>query len=533
MSWPHTPPSASAARRKKAAAAALAGACAVTLAGVGTLTARSATAAEPPMTRTERAVGATIDWRPCGPPRGLQCARIRVPLDWDRPNGRTISLALIRHLASKPAQRIGTLFINPGGPGDTGVGLVSGDPVGIDAIGGGRFDVVSWDPRGTNASTRVRCFRNERAQARFWSGASLPTTRAEAQRTQRTAAAVARRCGEVSGWLLPHISTADTARDLDHLRVLMGETKLTYVGLSYGSYLGQTYANMFPDRVRAMLLNGLVDAVRYSKSAESRMAMFGAAADEVFDRFLALCEAAGPQRCALAGGERSPAQRWERLLAGLRRAPVPAPGADPPGELTHGDLLVSQFQPMRAPSTWPENAADLAAALGGNGSVLESSSSEFTSPAGWSGATTSAAIQCADAPARLQPQAWPQEFTRLRRTSPLQGPIHFAWEWAPCASWPVRGEDTYRGPWNASTPNPILLINQRFDPNTGHANAVRAQRLLGNAVLLTHEGYGHLFFQNPSVCVEDAMVDYLTELATPPNGSVCQSEQQPFDPNLR
>ena len=89
------------------------------------------------------------------------------------------------------------------------------------------------------------------------------------------------------------------------------------------------------------------------------------------------------------------------------------------------------------------------------------------------------------------------------------------------------------GPWNASTPNPILLVNQRFDPNTGHANAVRAQRLLGNAALLTHEGYGHLFFQNPSVCVEDAMVDYLAELATPPNGTVCQSEQQPFDPNLR
>ena len=166
-------------------------------------------------------VGAPIPWAACVPPsEGLQCARIRVPLDWDRPKGRTISLAVIRHLASKPGERIGTLFINPGGPGSSGVGLLQGDPEGIDAFGGGRFDVVSWDPRGTNASTRVRCFRNQRSEARFWAGASIPTTRAASERFRRRTAALARRCGRVSGWLLPHISTADTVRDLDHLRVL-------------------------------------------------------------------------------------------------------------------------------------------------------------------------------------------------------------------------------------------------------------------------------------------------------------------------
>ena len=158
-----------------------------------------------------------------------------MPLDWDRPNGRTIALAVIRHLASKPEQRIGTMFINPGGPGDTGIGLVSGDPDGVDALGGGRFDVVSWDPRGTNASTRVRCFRDRQSEARFWAGVSIPTTNAASKRYRRKSAALARRCGEVSGWLLPHISTADTARDMDHLRELVGEEKLTYVGFSYGT----------------------------------------------------------------------------------------------------------------------------------------------------------------------------------------------------------------------------------------------------------------------------------------------------------
>ena len=478
-------------------------------------------------------VGDPIAWTECDPPgSGVQCATIKVPLDWDRPNGRTIRLALARHLASKPGQRIGTLFINPGGPGDTGVGLIRGDPTGLDAIGDGRFDVMSWDPRGTHASTRVRCFASSRSETRFWAGASLPTNTATAKRVQRRGAAVAARCGRLSGWLLPHISTADTARDLDHLRDLMGEDKLTYVGLSYGSYLGQTYANLFPDRVRAMLLDGIVDPVRYSRSAESRIAVSAEPSDDVLDQLLRLCEAAGPQRCALAGGKYTPAERWNRLRARLERKPIPAPGANgtspSPQHLSLGDLGVSQFSPLRSPATWPGDAADIAAALGGDGSALEDAAGPWVSPAGWSAATTSAAIQCADGPARKRPGAWRQVFRHQQRIAPLAGAIHYAWEWAPCASWPVRAVDAYRGPWTASTPNPILLINQTHDPNTGYANAVHAQRLAGNAVLLTQEGYGHVFFQDPSTCVERAMATYLTALVTPPNGTVCPSETMPF-----
>ena len=518
-------------RRTIVAAAALAAICLAALFAADTV------AADSGAPRAMSPVGDPIAWGECNPHgEDLQCATIPVPLDWDRPNGRTIRLALIRHLASKPGQRIGTLFVNPGGPGDTGVGLVQGDPEGIDAFGDGRFDVVSWDPRGTWASTRVRCFKSKRSETSFWAGASIPTKQAAAQRTVRRARALARRCGEVRGWLLPHISTADTARDLDHLRGLMGEEKLTYVGLSYGTYLGQTYANMFPDRVRAMLLDGVVDPVRYSRSAESRLAMFSGFADEVMDRFLSLCESQGPERCALAGGNHSPAERFEGLRARVKRRPIRAPGANgtelSPQKLTYGDLLFSQFGPLRAPSTWPQNAANLEAALRGNASALANEAGPYNSAAGWGGATTSAAIQCADAPARRRPRAGPQVLKRLERVSTLQGPIHMAWEWAPCAAWPVRGEDNYRGPWTATTPNPILLVNQTFDPNTGYANAVRAEQLLGNAVLLTQEGYGHLFFQNPSTCVEEAMADYLTELVTPPPGTVCQSKHLPFDPDF-
>jgi hypothetical protein len=121
---------------------------------------------------------------------------------------------------------------------------------------------------------------------------------------------------------------------------------------------------------------------------------------------------------------------------------------------------------------------------------------------------------------------------RFDRVSRLQGRVTGWWLWAPCASWPVRGQDSYRGPWSASTPNPILLIGTRYDPNTAYVNARRSERLLGNAVLLTHDGYGHVSFQDPSACVEKARVKYLVELITPPKGTVCRADKQPFEPGF-
>ena len=514
------------------AATALASVCVLALSAGGVAGARAGSA------HSAGAVSDSIPWGACNPPAtDLQCARIRVPLDWDRPNGRTIRLAVIRHLASKPPAQgeAPTLFVNPGGPGDTGVGLVRGDPEGIDAVGGGRFNVVSWDPRGTNASTRVRCFRSEQAEDRFWAGVGIPTTRAASKRYADKTVALARRCGQVRGWLLPHISTADTARDLDYLRRLSGERKLTYVGLSYGTLVGQIYANMFPGRVRAMLLDGIVDPVPYSKNAEARAASQAAGSDEVFSRFLALCQKAGHKRCALAGGKRTAAERVKRLFARLRRGSViPAPGVPgvSPGRLNYGDLLLSQFTPMRKPTVWPQDAKDLNAAIHGDGSALEAGARPFRAAEGYAGATISSAISCADAPARRGIRSWPRVIGRLNRVDRLQGRVTGWWLWAPCASWPVRGQDSYRGPWDASTPNPILVISTRHDPNTPYISGVRVARRLGNAVLLTHNGYGHVSFQDPSTCVEEASTAYLVHLVTPPRGTVCRSDRHPFDPHF-
>jgi pimeloyl-ACP methyl ester carboxylesterase len=315
----------------------------------------------------------------------------------------------------------------------------------------------------------------------------------------------------------------------------MGEEKLTYLGLSYGTYLGQTYANLFPDRIRAMLLNSLIDPTKYSKGAEARTAGLVASADEVYDQFLSLCDGAGPERCALAGGRHTPAERFKRLSKRLKRAPIPAPGVQPPlsstQKLTYGDMLISQNAAVAEPDTWPQNAANLTAALRGDGSGLEGVAPAVQAPASWAKTMVASAVNCADAPAKRSLSAWPKVIRRFKSVSRLKGFTGWAL-WAPCADWPVRGEDAYRGPWTVTTPNPILLINQRYDPQTGYANAVHVEQLLGNAVLLTHEGYGHTWANDPSVCVDKAMTEYLVDLITPPPGTVCQSDQQPFDPGF-
>lgn len=301
-----------------------------------------------PAPASARTAGARIAWQRCG--KRLQCARVRVPLDWAHPRGPKISLAVIRYLATRPRQRIGSMFVNPGGPAESGVELVRGNGAELDALGGGRFDVVGWDPRGTDASDPVRCFTSNASRDRFWRGVQIPSTPAPSRVYERRAIALARRCGRVSGNLLNHISTADSARDLDYLRQLVGDKRLTYFGISYGSFLGQTYANMFPGRVRAMMLDAIVDQKSWVMSTEATTVAVARSTGQVFDEFLALCQRVGRARCALAGHPVTAAQRVKRLFQAARRAPIPAPHAHPPGKLTYGDLLLTTFVPMRDPS---------------------------------------------------------------------------------------------------------------------------------------------------------------------------------------
>ena len=485
---------------------------------------RSRAAAAP-----QSAAAARIAWKGCG--KGLQCARVRVPLDWARPRLGTISLAVIRHRASGPGRRIGSLFLNFGGPGVPGVSMVKGaSESDLDAVGGGRFDLVSWDPRGTGESTHVRCFVNDRAQARFWGPDwSTPTTRRESVRYLPKALAFVKRCVALSGRLLAHDSTADTVRDLDYLRRLVGDRRLNYQGLSYGTMIGETYANMFPRRVRAMVIDGVIDPVPFTTSAQAGIASTQADFVRVFAKLQSLCQAAGPARCALAGHGPVKA-RVSRLLARLRHGPIPAPSAAAPHRLSYGDLLFYVFANLGRPASWPQIAAALEQAASGDGSAIEIALNPQR-PSYQSGLNSATALQCADKPRpRVGPQAWPSIIGRLTRVSPYLA-VNGWWLAVPCAAWPLLNADRYSGPWNASTHNPILVIGNRYDPQTAYAGARRVARLLGNARLLTLDGYGHTTDVDPSRCIDRAVTAYLIRPATA-RQQTCQADRQPFDPNF-
>ena len=469
---------------------------------------------------------AAVDWTACG--SRLECPSVPVPLDWRHLGGPTIRLAVIRHLASRPEERIGSLFFNPGGPGDSGVAAVAERGEALDTLTRGRFDIVGWDIRGSAGSAPVLCFADAAERASFWQGLPVPTTRAEQRDYLAKTVALAQRCGDRNGEVLAHIATADTARDLDHLRRLVGDRRLSYLGESYGTLIGQTYANLFPHRVRAMALDGVVDPVAATTSTEAVLASGSADTDRVFREFLRLCEAAGPDRCALAG-HGPVVDRVDRFLAELRHNPIPVPS----GELTYGEALTAlKYSGLPDPALWAQVAAVLELAVEGDASVLDAIATGATSDqARVLLQEQGVALVCADSPARHPAVAWPGVVRRLAAVSRIGGPP-LGWINAPCASWPVSSVDRYTGPWNATTKDPILVIGTRFDPNTPLGNARRAARRLGNAVLLTHDGYGHLSRRDPSTCVVQATGSYLVELTTPAPGTVCPSDRLPFDPDF-
>lgn len=474
----------------------------------------------------------TINWKPCKEAeKGLECARVQVPLNWSEIAGPKITLAVIRRPASEPAQRIGSLFFNFGGPGASGVGTVKATGPQLDKIGDGRFDVISWDPRGTGESTHISCFANKEEEAKFWGVYTVPISNAEWKQRMPQAIAYAKRCTKRNRTLLRYDSTADTVRDMDHLRELLGEPKLNYRGISYGTFLGQTYANLFPDEVRAMVLDANLNPFEFTKSVVNSMASSNADTDLVMRKFAQLCAEAGPQRCALANGG-SPQKRLNRLVAQLKRGPIPAPKADPP-KLTYSDLLIRVFIGQAGPAEWPQLASELDEAARGDGSSIAMFGQSFGS-ALTASLNAAVGLQCADKPVppKLGSSDWPQVLRTLTKVSVWNGPFNDWLLWAPCSAWTVAAVNRYTGPWNADTPNPVLVIGTRYDPRTNYGASVLVSKTLKNATLLTHEGYGHTSDVDPSACVERDVARYLTTLKTPPNGAVCQSDREPFDPDF-
>lgn len=437
----------------------------------------------------------------------FECTQVNVPLDYDRPNGPAISLAVVRIPASHPEVYRGSLFLNPGGPGGSGVdfALFFGPAAPFFfPESGTQYDIVGFDPRGIGRSTALKCFGNERQSAQVFAPVPFPEDAGQVPFFEAGDNLLNDQCSRRGNKVLEHMSTANVARDLDYMRQAFGDDQLNYLGLSYGSYLGQTYANLFPDNVGALIIDGVLDpiawtnvgaAVPFSTALRSDLG-----AEATLAEFLRQCDAAGPL-CALAPNAEN---RFNDVLDRLRAAPIPLidPATGEIFEYRYSFFVADGLGALYNPFNFPSIANFVAflesipspVALGLARRDLQATPG-FVNKRGFPNYENFAegfpAVGCEDT---QNPggghSVWFEAGKAALAEAPVFGEI---WTWAssPCAVWSSFDNDVYRGPFTAETANPVLVIGNLYDPATRYEGAVAARSLLPNSALLTVDDPGH------------------------------------------
>jgi pimeloyl-ACP methyl ester carboxylesterase len=508
-----------------AAAALAAAAVAATTVLTGTADATASGQAGPPVP--------VLHWHSCH--GGFTCATARVPVDYRYPRGKTISLAVIMHRATDGSRRAQKLFINAGGPSEQIVPFLEGDFAAIPAVLRQRFDIITFDPRGFGFSTAVRCFPTAAAENKFL--AELPPFPVGASQDaawEQTYARLDALCATRGGSLIKHDTTADVARDMNLLREAVHARTLNYIGLSYGTGLGATYANLFPGSVGHMVLDGNLDPVSWTSGGRLPSGLRrGAdlATEATMRSFLDLCGKVKTSACAFSAGT-PPATRakWQALLDRLLAHPVKL-GTQ---TVTYADAVTSV--PLGTVSQWQAGAALLQliwTASAGNHVVhatpgTEATSGGSTTPNVYAGVEQSYAVVCADSADPRQAGAY-QAAARLAYARSGPWGLYWAWSEEVCARWPqAAGQDRYTGPWNRRTASTILVVGLTGDPATPYADSVAMAHDLARARLLTVHGYGHTEAANPSTCATSDLIRYLITGALPKAGAVCKQNGTPF-----
>jgi pimeloyl-ACP methyl ester carboxylesterase len=423
---------------------------------------------------------APLVWSGCG--SGLECATLTVPVDHDRPEGPTLDLAVVRRPATDADQRIGSLVVNPGGPGGSGVEFLRAGPFN-DAVAA-RFDVVSWDPRGVGDSRPLACDGPLPAYlALDWT----PEADTERKALDDGARALAEGCRAAAGGLADHVTTRDSARDLDLLRQALGEEHLTYVGFSYGTALGLTYRDLFPARTRAMVLDGLADPREDLRTFLSGQAQ---ALEAQVERAL------GP---GLAD--------YDRLAADAEAGRGPVDSTT----LTYAAIAASY-----APGGGAALAAALAAGVRGDGQGLHRLADSYWSSAEYG---VYAAVTCSDQSHPQGPRGFDAVAADLARAAPRFGET-MANELRMCAWWPANAPAPAVAP--GPDPTPVLLLGNTGDVATPYATAQKVAGSLGaSGVLVTQEGEGHTSL-GLSTCLNGHVRRYLEDLVAPAEGTRCR-----------
>jgi pimeloyl-ACP methyl ester carboxylesterase len=488
-----------------------------------------------------------LHWRSCD--GGFQCATARVPLSYRDPRGATISIAVVRHLATDPARRVGTLFINSGGPAEQIDGFVTGGFEQLPAAITARWDIIVFDPRGFGYSTAVRCFPTMAAESKFLGDLSygdppvFPVGARQEAAWERTWARFDALCAQRNGSLLDHDTTADVARDMNLLREAVGAPVLNYLGVSYGTGLGATYANLFPATTGHMVLDANLNPVAWTHPDGVLSTFLRQGTDQAsaatMRAFLDLCGKTTTSACAFSAGTPAATRaKWATLLRRLRRHPVTI--GTPPQTYTYADAVVTV--PLGTVTQWQAGARVLqqlwAASTAGRPSTaagpatlaaaVSPASAAAAPPAVYTGWEQTFAVLCSDSPNPRDPAAYP---VAGRRAYARSGPfgLEETWNAAACADWPAAAaQDRYSGPWNRPTATTILVLGNTGDPVLPYQDSVAMSRDLARARLLTVDGYGHTEAGNLSSCATDYEIRYLLTGALPPPRTVCEENATPF-----
>jgi len=486
-----------------------------------------------------------INWSSCYRDFGFpfECATVQVPLDYSNPGVAAISIAVIRLPATDPANKIGSIFFNPGGPGGSGVELVlfAGPFLYTDEVRA-HFDLVGFDPRGIARSATLRCFGTPKQWGPYFTPFSFPITLEEADQWEVADRYLDAACAQRGTKIIDHMSTADVARDLDMLRQAVGDEMLTYAGYSYGSFLGVTYANLFPNKVRALVVDGVLDPIAWTtgQSGQGDTIPFSTrlrsdkGARDTLNEFFRLCDE-NPPTCAFSGGA---ANRYAALAASLRAAPIQIEFPD--GSVfffTYQDLISNSLGAMYNSFSWPDFALFLAdieslappVQLGARlyafwedlGFINKRGFPHYPNfIEGFPG------VACADSDNPDNYPAWWDNAQQAEADFGYFGPL---WTYASsiCAAWPGGQNGRYTGPFTANTANPVLVVGNFFDPATRYEGAQIVSSLLPNSRLLSLDGWGHvsLFL---SQCADQAVANYLLDGTLPAEGTVCHQDLTPF-----
>jgi pimeloyl-ACP methyl ester carboxylesterase len=440
----------------------------------------------------------------------FSCAAVRVPHDWARPDGETFTVALIRVRAENQSHRIGSLLVNPGGPGAPGVDLaVQLAPV-LPAEVTRRFDVVGFDPRGVGRSAPVDCIP-DRTKDALAAADPDPETRAGFDALVALWREAANRCDRRYGDRLRLYSTEQAARDLDAVRAAVGDPKTTYLGYSYGSLLGAVHAHLFPTRLRAVVLDGALDPTASPvESTEQQAVGF----ERAFGHFAADCRRRG-SGCPVSPGA---AATLRRVLTEVADRPLRVPG----GRLvTEGHVITGVVAALYTESAWTTLARALADAEAGRGERILRLADEYNQRRDDGTYTdildANTAVTCVDHANPPTPAEVRRLQLRWRDRYPFFGAA-LASSLLACAVWPAEHDPYPVGPARGSPP--ILVVGTTGDPATPYDNTPRLARLLGSGVVLTWDGEGHTAYPRTR-CVNAAIDRYLLELQVPPPGATC------------